>query len=515
LQGADVQLEKITAQVRPRPPWEAVDLGFLLIQRWKWTIYAGWLAVTLPVFVAINYFLHDRAFLAAIALWWLLPIFDRIPLHVISRGLFGERVTARSLLRDGIKIFVPHFIKSLTIYRFDPARTYNMPVWQLERQRGSARLARTRLLNKSQYANAAGLGLLCICAEIILFLGMFGLVLMFVPEYYSGVLLDTLFRSDSTWWAGPVVNVFVYLTFLIVEPFYVAGGFSLYINRRTELEGWDIEIIFRQLARRIKGLAQAALFVVSVSAVAQGVAIFSPQHAHAAGQGQGNSSPQAALSNTEAKKAIAEVMAAEEFNQVKKVSGWYLKQGDSEEQKQQQGGNSGFSLYGLSLLGETLALAGQLLLWLGVAALLAATVYYFLKWLPASAARQARKLHKDMPASLFGLEITPESLPDDVGGAALALWREGKVIDAMSLLYRGALATLVHRDGVNLKGSATEGDCIRIVTGHAGETPHAARKFFQVLTRQWQYAAYAHRDPDEKVMSELCAAWRQHFGARA
>jgi hypothetical protein len=31
-----------------------------------------------------------------------------------------------------------------------------------------------------------------------------------------------------------------------LEPFYVAAGFGLYINRRVELEAWDIEQEFRR-----------------------------------------------------------------------------------------------------------------------------------------------------------------------------------------------------------------------------------------------------------------------------
>ena len=30
-------------------------------------------------------------------------------------------------------------------------------------------------------------------------------------------------------------------TVAIVEPFFVAAGFGLYLNRRVELEAWDIE----------------------------------------------------------------------------------------------------------------------------------------------------------------------------------------------------------------------------------------------------------------------------------
>jgi ABC-type sugar transport system permease subunit len=31
-----------------------------------------------------------------------------------------------------------------------------------------------------------------------------------------------------------------------LEPFYVAAGFGMYVNRRVELEAWDIEQEFRR-----------------------------------------------------------------------------------------------------------------------------------------------------------------------------------------------------------------------------------------------------------------------------
>ena len=33
---------------------------------------------------------------------------------------------------------------------------------------------------------------------------------------------------------------------LFLEPFYVASGFAMYLNRRAELEAWDIEQEFRR-----------------------------------------------------------------------------------------------------------------------------------------------------------------------------------------------------------------------------------------------------------------------------
>ena len=45
-------------------------------------------------------------------------------------------------------------------------------------------------------------------------------------------------------------NVIAYmLAVLFVEPFYVAAGFGMYLNRRAELEAWDIEQEFRRVFR--------------------------------------------------------------------------------------------------------------------------------------------------------------------------------------------------------------------------------------------------------------------------
>ena len=41
------------------------------------------------------------------------------------------------------------------------------------------------------------------------------------------------------------------LLVLLWEPFYLASGFALYLNSRTNQEGWDIELRFRELAARV------------------------------------------------------------------------------------------------------------------------------------------------------------------------------------------------------------------------------------------------------------------------
>jgi hypothetical protein len=58
---------------------------------------------------------------------------------------------------------------------------------------------------------------------------------------------------------------FCVLVLMVWEPIYVACGFSLYLNRRTVLEAWDIELVFRQLRKRLNGASVALLLTIMLS----------------------------------------------------------------------------------------------------------------------------------------------------------------------------------------------------------------------------------------------------------
>ena len=83
--------------------------------------------------------------------------------------------------------------------------------------------------------------------------------------------------------------------------------------------------------------------------------------------------------------------------------------------------------------------------------------------------------------------------------------------DALSLLYRGALSALVHRDRVALAPGDTEGDCLRLVSAHcAADTA----RYFSRLVGHWQRTAYGGERPDEAVVRALCEEWLPRFGTR-
>lgn len=502
-----MQLEKMTAQVRPRKPWEAVDLGFMMVQQWWKTIALSWLVLTLPVFIIINLVLIDHYIWAAIAFWWLKPIYERIPLHIVSRALFGEVESVREIIRAIPGLIFQHLIKTLTIFRLDPSRSFNLPILQLEKLSGHERADRSRVLKRIAGGNAFGLTIMCMVMEVILFFSLIGLVLMFSPEYYSDAIGKALTPGDANgvWWSGLVINGFIYIAYFIVEPFYVAGGFALYINRRTQLEGWDIEIAFRQLAERVQQPHRYRSVAMLIMALTIGVVVAPADTVYA--------EPAATITNAEAKKTIQDIMARDEFNNKKTIKAWRSKNKEDEKEKEKEKTDEDSS-FNLDWLGLGIASIGEALLWILAIGLIVFAIVLYMRWSPV-AAKGSQKINKKLPKSLFGLEITPESLPDDVGRAAMDLWNNNDPLVALSLLYRGALTTLIHRDGINLKGSATEGDCIRAVLQHADKLGESGIDYFRNLTTTWQFAAYAHRLPDESMMRDLSQLWTQHFGAQS
>ena len=102
------------------------------------------------------------------------------------------------------------------------------------------------------------------------------------------------------------------------------------------------------------------------------------------------------------------------------------------------------------------------------------------------------------PAALFGMDLAPENLPPDVGAAAAALAREGKLREALGLLYRGALSELVHKRGVQLLSSHTEGEAVRL----------AKLPYFAALVDAWQQCAYARRMPQAADVERLANDYR-------
>ena len=252
--------DALTVETRARASWEATDLGLALVQtHWK-SLCAPWFAITIPVtllaFVLTYLSTRDGNgnWYGSALIWWLKPLYDRVLLHVMSRAVFGEAVSWRDALRaiPGL-LWRSGLFRALTWARFSPRRSFRLPIWQLEGVTGAKRQQRLRALKGN---GAIRLIFVCSTFELILLIGVIGLLFMLMPPELVSSRLESFSDSFTTdkvpFWFEAVYNLIYLFVIPIVEPFYVAAGFMLYLNRRTELEGWDIELGFRTLAARLE-----------------------------------------------------------------------------------------------------------------------------------------------------------------------------------------------------------------------------------------------------------------------
>ncbi len=108
------------------------------------------------------------------------------------------------------------------------------------------------------------------------------------------------------------------------------------------------------------------------------------------------------------------------------------------------------------------------------------------------------------------LDINPNSLPADVGAAALNLLEAGRSREALSLLYRGALSRIVDRFAVVVGESFTEGEALRAVGQRLDRT---RVQYFASLVALWQRVVYAAEAPTAESVAVLCRSFAPTFDA--
>ena len=152
-----------------------------------------------------------------------------------------------------------------------------------------------------------------------------------------------------------------------------------------------------------------------------------------------------------------------------------------------------------------LATSGRLLVWV-VGALLVVLLVVFVVRLVRT--RGLPRVPKQFvaPSHVRDLDIRPESLPDDVGAAALALWEGGDQRAALALLYRGTLSRLVHVHAVPIRASSTEGECLALARPRL---PESSSRYAASLVAVWTAAVYGAQEPAKGTVQALCG----EFGA--
>jgi hypothetical protein len=239
-----MKVDALTLELRPRSMNEAADLGVRMVQANARSLWQCFLPVY-AVVVALALSLMDVAqWLPSLVIFWLKPWLDRTLLFVLSRAAFGQATGVADLWRARGAVWWSRLAVTLSVRRLSPWRSYTQPIDQLEGQQGSALRARCATVLSGQRGRAAGMQFVFSNLELVLNIGALALVVWFsLPGHQSAAVPWLTGGSNAALWMATLVYAAVVL---LVEPFYVGAGFSMYLNRRVQLEAWDVEQEFRR-----------------------------------------------------------------------------------------------------------------------------------------------------------------------------------------------------------------------------------------------------------------------------
>ncbi|MCG8617702.1 MAG: DUF4129 domain-containing protein [Desulfobacterales bacterium] len=495
-----MDLNTVNIEIRPRPPYEGLDLGFIMASRWFLRLWGLWALTALPVCCIILIVFHKSPAWGALIIWWLKPVFETPLLYWISRKVFNEDPRIRPMLKNMTGILKPQLIRRLTTRRLSPSRSFFMPVMLLENMRGRDYVTRTDILGRNQSA-ALVLTFICLLFEMLLYFSVIGLCQMLIPETFEVSIFDSFFGDSLTSWLAS--NMLGIISMSVVAPYYICAGFALYISRRTALEAWDIEMNFKRLIKRKqqnKGSGGAAILLICGMILMSGAGQLEAAERHT------SQSEAAQTARGQAKQIIAEVLANADFGREETVTYWELKDFFRDRERKNYQLPDFFRA-----LAEFFAMVAKPLIWAACGTLAVFLIYYLSTYTGTGNGLPAIRKTKP-PRELFGLKITAESLPADIMAEIDKLLEAKDFRAALSLLYRGTLYRLVFETLIDIPASATEGECIRLVENH---TDAETAVFFKTLTGVWLKLAYGHIQPDLNTVESLCNTWQRLYGGAA
>ena len=234
-----MKAEQLQLALRPRPIYEAVDLGVRMTQRNARSLLRAHVPLALLLVVACGSTVELAPWLPSLLLWWLKPWLDRTLLHIYARQAFGDTTTFNEAWEARGRAPWGPLLRLLTIGRLSFWRAYSMPVAQLEGQSGADRRRRLQAILRTHRGAATMMQSAFSWCEIVVMVGLMSLVPWMTPglRTFDGLALfsDGTLLGVALGYAAQAVAV------MFVEPFYVAAGFAMYLNRRVELEAWDVE----------------------------------------------------------------------------------------------------------------------------------------------------------------------------------------------------------------------------------------------------------------------------------
>jgi hypothetical protein len=497
-----MNLEKVAIDIRPRTSWEAIDIGFFLARRWYRKLWLIWILLAAPSLLLViiaGMILPGASAKWALLLFWLLkPFYEPPVLSWIAGALFGEQKTTQEIIIDAKKALSRQWVFSMLLLRLSPFRSFSLPVMQLEKLEGTRKRQRLALLQDTSEM-AVLLTVSGFFLELALTVSFLLTFFALIPEELRWLDFGDFGLLPDKWFLLPCY----FASCSIIAPLYICSGFMMYISRRVQLEAWDLEIGFKRIRQRLtrqkNGLSRTLIgFLLLFITLASAPGIGQADEPHP----------------LTAKAAITKILQQKEFGQKVTVYRWVPKEKETPDTKSDW---EEFWIQFFTFLEElsksivpVIAKYGEFLLWCCAGGVIGFFLLKYLKlrkWLDWNYFRQVD--NSAAPEIMFGLDLRPESLPEHIDTVCLKLLDDGKMREALSLLYRGTLSLLVNRRHLAIRSSFTEGECCEAVQKNR---PTEESGFFNDLTSLWVFLAFGHRDLEVEACRSLVRQWQTLYG---
>jgi hypothetical protein len=540
-----MQLDKLVLDLRPRTNMQALDLGFALLGIAPLQVYLAWLALWLPLMLVLTVCAciwpeHNGWYL--LLAWWLRPLLERAPLYVLSRAVFGENVPWHEAVRAWPGQLAGGSLYMLLLRPLMAGRSLRQAIWQLEGARGKVASERYRLISRNNAGSSANwFGIACAHFEAVLQFGTLALIGIFVHQgdlVNPFLLLQIIFKEANALPAILLSYAVFTLAAGVIGPIYSACGFTLYLNRRATLEAWDIEIVLRQIkppGNRVplgkSGSALrsvlSALLLGPLLALTMGTLLPAPAQAAAASSSAASKpvpgkcpapdfiedpretqGPDQDTEQGTIRLQLRNIYAQDDLRNHRCEEHWQPKDQSEKNETKKKERPKDVPPW-LKLLDGS---AGLLKIVLIVAAL-CLVVWFIYRFRDSFTSFLPKRNTPKQAQEVGGLDIRPESLPDDIIATVQKLWHQQEQRAALGLLYRATLSRLVSQNELHLSFGATEADCLREArSAHLVQRLGPLRwQMTRTITDIWLQAAYGQRWPDTDKVMAACKQWRQAF----
>jgi hypothetical protein len=460
---------------------EAADAG-LLLWRECFTNFLPFFAIPLWLCAfGLRLLPGNLIYFSWLILWFLKPLFDRPVLHIISVRFF-ESATGMNRFFKGLgKTLWRGLPGDLLWRRFSPLRAAMMPVRALEygsKKSGKENVKRNELLKRNGIGYCFHLTYWGIVLEIALLSGEFLFFIVITDLFGMDIPVFTMEffrRAEIFIFAAWCIN------YILIESMYVCMGFSLYINSRIEVEGWDIEIMFRTFAKKLKK-AGGVLIVF--------IFMFFPVNAFTADFETDDKVPMEKLN---------EILKSPDFGGEKDTWGIKFK-------KQQEERENNFDI---SPMMERLRFIFAFILRLIIVVLVAALIVFLIFYVHRFVNNKNNKTEKSTVAIMNGI---PLGNPELILQRAVDFFEKGNLRLAWGYCTTAGILSWTAYRGLLFPPDATESECVKIAgSSFSGDEVIA----FNRLINHWVNFAYAGRLPPAGSFEEaaaFCKSMRESNG---